>query len=96
MMEREFLLVADIHSHGRFKAFWSSQDCADEKGSRLFGVMGGFHQKGCYTERFRIGCGGNFMEADLSDIFDYSDCSEDVVCSVLDFLCDRMERIAVA
>lgn len=96
MKEREFLLVADIHSHGRFKAFWSSKDNTDEKGSRIFGVMGGFHQKDGFSECFRIGCGGYFMEVDLSDVFDYSDYSEEVVCSVLDFLCDRMERIAVA
>lgn len=94
--EREFLLVADIHSHGRFKAFWSSRDCADEKGSRLFGVMGGFHQEECYTECFRIGCGGYFMNAHLADIFDYDNCAKEDVDSVLKFLCSRMERIAVA
>jgi len=60
--ECEDILVADIHSHGKIPAFFSSVDDADEKGSRLFGVFGGYG----HNEKiiFRVGCGGYF-----SDVF---------------------------
>ena len=39
-LEEEKVLVMDIHSHGRMDAFFSSVDNHDEKGTRLFLVLG--------------------------------------------------------
>lgn len=94
LKEQEFLLVADVHSHGSYSAFWSDIDCKDEKGSRVFGVMGSFHKDVC-TECFRIGCGGYFSELEIRDIVDYDALEQEDVENMLWFLDKRMDRIAV-
>ena len=94
LKEREFLLVADFHSHGHFRAFWSDTDCRDEKGSRIYGVMGSFNEK-TPTECYRVGCGGFFAELDMKNIIDYDTLEQEDVTNMLRFLCERMDRIAV-
>ena len=63
----ERILVAEIHSHNCFPAFWSSTDDQDEKGYRIYGVYGSFDAE--VTERFRFGVGGKFFDIlDITDI----------------------------
>ncbi len=45
MKEQEKVLVMDIHSHGRFNAFFSRVDNHDEKGVRLYMVIGNLDQR---------------------------------------------------
>ena len=68
-----FVLVADIHSHGRYPAFFSATDDADEKGNRLYGVFGGFDGDAkSRTTIFRTGSRGYFLPVRLIDVM--SDC----------------------
>lgn len=63
---REFrdILVADIHTHGLYPAFWSSVDNADEKGWRFYIVVGNLDQD-YPTVKARIGANGHFRDIPL-------------------------------
>ena len=52
--------IADIHSHGYISAFFSQLDNFDEKGNRVYGVVGGI---GSEDEKilFRAGTGGQYV-----------------------------------
>lgn len=66
-----YVLVMDVHSHHVMPACFSSQDDYDEKGTRLFLVIGNFSEKN--PERcsccIRAGVGGEFIPVNLFDIF---------------------------
>lgn len=66
-LECNYLLVADIHSHGIIPAFFSSTDDADELGTRLFIVFGGFRTE--WHACIRAGSGGYFKDLQKDDIF---------------------------
>lgn len=66
--EQEKVLVMDIHSHGRFNAFFSEVDNRDEKGVRLYMVIGNLDRKN-QTYALRAGMAGFFCTLSLSDIF---------------------------
>lgn len=68
MKEQEKVLVMDIHSHGRFHAFFSSVDNHDEKGVRLYMVIGNLDRHK-HTYALRAGMAGSFGTLDLSEIF---------------------------
>lgn len=71
MLEMKYLLVADIHSHGKIPAFFSSIDDADELGTRLFIVFGDFRRS--WTAKIRAGSGGHFCSLHQDDVFDVMD-----------------------
>ena len=91
--ECKYILVADVHSHGCYHAFWSRQDNADEKGTRIFGVMGGFPNKETYNECFRLGCGGYFSTLQLLDIVDENTLDNEMIQNILSKLRTRKRFI---
>lgn len=66
--EREKVLVMDIHSHGRFNAFFSGVDNSDEKGIRLYMVIGNLDRRE-HTYALRAGMAGAFGTLSLSQVF---------------------------
>ena len=71
-MENDKLLIMDIHSHGAMHAFFSSIDDNDEKGTRLFMVLGNLDKKEI-TYKLRAGIAGNYKILKLSDVFEMED-----------------------
>ncbi len=71
-MERDKVLVMDIHSHGTMNAFFSSVDDNDEKGTRLFMVYGNLDKKEI-TYKLRAGIAGNYKMLKLNDVFEMED-----------------------
>lgn len=68
-IEENLIIVADIHSHHRMRAFYSATDDADECGVRLYGVFGnmrGTH----YNILFRAGAGGHFARIPAEEILE--------------------------
>ena len=62
----------DVHSHGQMNAFFSSVDNHDEKGTRLFLVLGKIGDK-MPAWKLRAGIAGHYRELALSDVFDMED-----------------------
>ena len=62
-------VVAEFHSHGRSRAFFSSTDDGDEQGFRIYGVAGRLD-----TDRpelsLRAGVYGHFAPVEWSQVFD--------------------------
>ncbi len=62
-------VVAEFHSHGRSRAFFSKTDDADEQGFRIYGVAGRLD-----TVRpelsLRVGVYGHFAPVEWSQVFD--------------------------
>lgn len=69
LLESEKVLVMDVHSHGQMNAFFSSVDDHDEKGTRLFLVLGRIGDK-TPLWKLRAGIVGHYKELALSDVFD--------------------------
>lgn len=59
-LEYHHWLIMDFHSHGRFCPFFSRTDNADEKGTRLYGVIGNLHTRPQFL--LRAGSGGFFTD----------------------------------
>ena len=61
-------VVAEFHSHGRSRAFFSKTDDADEQGFRIYGVAGRLD-----TDRpelsLRVGIYGHFAPVEWSQVF---------------------------
>lgn len=68
LLESEKTLVMDVHSHGRMTAFFSSVDNHDEKGTRLFLVLGEIDRK-APAWKLRAGIAGHYKELQLADVF---------------------------
>ena len=62
-------VVAEFHSHGRHRAFFSATDDGDEQGFRIYGVLGRLD-----TARpeltLRLGIYGHFAPLDWRQVFD--------------------------
>ena len=62
-------VVAEFHSHGRSRAFFSKTDDGDEQGFRIYGVAGRLD-----TDRpelsLRVGVYGHFAPVEWSQVFD--------------------------
>ena len=62
-------VVAEFHSHGTSRAFFSATDDRDEQGFRIYGVVGRLD-----TDRpelsLRVGVYGHFAPAEWSQVFD--------------------------
>lgn len=69
MENEDVFAVAQIHSHGRMPAFFSSTDNEDEIRTGLYGVIGDCQNKRP-TLRWRMSCGGNFCILPAQDYFD--------------------------
>jgi len=67
--ELEKILVMDIHSHGQYPAFFSRIDDVDEKGIRLYMVIGNMDQKN-HTYKIRAGLAGIFGVLEMDEIFE--------------------------
>jgi len=63
-LDKQHLLVMDIHSHNTMDAFFSGTDTADEKETRIFGVIGKVTDA-TPAMKFRASVAGKFIE-DLS------------------------------
>lgn len=72
-LEADKVLVMDAHSHGSMKAFFSSIDDHDEKGTRLFLVIGNLNREKPEW-KLRAGIAGFYKNLQLSDIFETEDC----------------------
>ncbi len=62
-------VVAEFHSHGTSRAFFSTTDNKDEQGFRIYGVVGRLNK---YRPELslRVGVYGHFAPADWSQVFD--------------------------
>lgn len=67
-LENDCVLMMDVHSHGRMNAFFSSIDDHDEKGTRLFMVIG--RLDGAVQCRLRAGIAGSYQEVPVGDVFE--------------------------
>ena len=62
-------VVAEFHSHGRSRAFFSKTDDGDEQGFRIYGVAGRLNK---YRPELslRVGVYGQFAPVEWSQVFD--------------------------
>jgi len=67
-MEKDFVLVAEIHSHNSMSAFFSGVDNADEKRNMIFGVVGKLHTP-VFEYKMRAGISGEYIPLTLFDLF---------------------------
>lgn len=69
VVDRNHLLVFEIHSHNTMDAFFSGVDDADEKDDRFYGVIGRITQ---YFPKIliRLSLGGRKEMIDVEDLFD--------------------------
>lgn len=68
-MDSKYLLVMDIHSHNKMGAFFSGTDNADERETRIYGVIGNLDRVN-YEYKFRVIINGAERLIQLGDIFD--------------------------
>lgn len=68
-LEDEQLLVMDIHSHHTMSAEFSYIDDKDEKGTRLYGVVGDILN--IPSIKVRAGTGGYFTDVDINQVSNY-------------------------
>ncbi len=61
-------VVAEVHSHGRARAFFSATDDADEQGLRVYGVAGRLGTA-LPELRLRVGVYGHFAPVALAQVF---------------------------
>ena len=68
-METNKILVMDVHSHASMPAFFSTIDDQDEKGIRLYMVLGNIDRK-AFSYVLRAGLAGVYGKLKLEDIFE--------------------------
>ena len=61
-------VVAELHSHGRGRAFFSATDDADELGFRIYGVVGRLDTPRLELS-LRVGVYGHFVPVEWSQVF---------------------------
>ena len=61
-------VVAELHSHGRGRAFFSATDDADELGFRIYGVVGRLDTPRLELS-LRVGVYGHFAPVEWSQVF---------------------------
>ena len=62
-------VVAEFHSHGRHRAFFSATDDGDEQGFRIYGVVGRLHDP-LPELTLRVGIYGHFAPLEWAQVFD--------------------------
>ena len=65
-------VVAEFHSHGGSRAFFSDTDDRDEQGFRIYGVVGRLNDPRPELS-LRVGVYGHFSPVEWSQVFDSSD-----------------------
>ena len=65
-------MVAEFHSHGSARAFFSATDDRDEQGFRIYGVVGRLDAP-LPELRLRVGVYGHFAPVDWRQAFDGPD-----------------------
>ncbi len=65
-------VVAELHSHGSSRAFFSATDDRDEQGFRIYGVVGRLDAP-LPELRLRVGVYGHFAPLDWPQVFDGPD-----------------------
>ena len=73
-LEKKKVLVMDVHSHGCLPAFFSSVDDHDEKGTRLFLVIGNLGDTPEW--KLRAGIAGFYKYLHFMDVFNMEGCLE--------------------
>lgn len=68
-LKTDNLVIMEIHSHGRARAYFSKTDDADELATGFYGVIGKVNTLKPEL-RVRYSCGGRYKEFDPSKIFD--------------------------
>lgn len=63
------VLVMDVHSHGAYPAFFSMVDDQDEKGTRLFMVVGNLNTNR-HSFALRAGIAGSYQMLELGSVFE--------------------------
>ena len=63
-------VILDLHSHGHMQASFSGQDDRDEKGLKLYGVIGNLNATP--VVKLRVGVYGYFKSLEWKDVFDGS------------------------
>lgn len=71
-MEDKYIFVMDIHSHGIHPAFFSDTDNHDEKGTRLYMVIGNLNSN-IQSIAIRAGLNGEFCQLAVTDVFSEED-----------------------
>ena len=61
-------VVLDLHSHATMRPFFSSKDNEDEKGLKVYGVVGNL--AGTPVVRLRLGVYGYYLPLSWQDVFD--------------------------
>ena len=61
--------VAEFHSHGSHRAFFSATDDGDEQGFRIYGVVGRLHDP-LPELALRVGIYGHFASLEWAQVFD--------------------------
>lgn len=69
-----YIHYMDIHSHNTMGAFFSAVDDADEKATRLYGVIGRLNEHNPEI-KVRISNGGKFLNIDPTQVFEIADFS---------------------
>ena len=62
-------VVAEFHSHGSHRAFFSATDDGDEQGFRIYGVVGRLHDP-LPELTLRVGIYGHFAPLEWAQVFD--------------------------
>ena len=75
-LENDKVLMMDVHSHGCMRAFFSSVDDHDEKGTRLFMVIG--RLDGTAECRLRAGIAGFYRDVPVADVFEMEEMEDEV------------------
>lgn len=69
LLNDNYILVMDIHSHNFMPAFFSATDNRDEKDTRFFGVVGSLHRSKPEFS-FRMGVRGQFKTVEFNELFE--------------------------
>lgn len=80
--------VLDTHSHNTMGAFFSGGDDADEKSTRVFGVIGQLNREP-WASKWRAGCNGQYVDLDMEILFDKDN---DELVSIPDSQLDKVEK----
>jgi len=84
--------AVDIHSHNSMSAFFSAGDNADEKSTRMFGVIGQLNRDR-WMAKWRAGCNGQYVNLEVTDIFNMEDLR---MVHIPDAECEKVEKLTYA
>jgi PRTRC genetic system protein A len=68
-LEKQHVLVLEVHSHNSMGAFWSGTDNGDEKAERIYMVIGKVQDRAPEV-KLRAGLAGFYMPLELEQVFE--------------------------